>query len=117
MGRRIVTCPMDLPDYPLKFHRRNTILYDLWGRGCNPLEIGFPTLRSSSFTPSNNNELLEKSLDLVEEQKESVMVQLAYYQHKLKQGYDVNVKLRPLAVGDLVLRKVVGAAKNRHGEN
>ena len=40
------------------------------------------------------------------------MVQLAYYQHKLKQGYDANVKLRPLAVGDFVLRKVLGIAKN-----
>ena len=40
------------------------------------------------------------------------MVQLAYYQHKLKQVYDANVKLRPLIVGDLVLRKVKGTAKN-----
>ena len=40
------------------------------------------------------------------------MVQLAYYQHKLKQGYDANVKLRPLTVGDLVLRKVLGIARN-----
>ena len=40
------------------------------------------------------------------------MMQLAYYQHKLKQGYDVNVKLRPLAPGDLVLRKVLGSTKN-----
>ena len=40
------------------------------------------------------------------------MVQLAYYQHKLKQGYDSNVKMRPLAVGDLVLRKVLGTTKN-----
>ena len=40
------------------------------------------------------------------------MVQLAYYQHKLKQGYDVKVKLRPLEPGDLVLRKVLGTAKN-----
>ena len=40
------------------------------------------------------------------------MIQLAYYHQKLKQGYDVNVKLRPLAPRDLVLRKVVGAAKN-----
>ena len=40
------------------------------------------------------------------------MVQLAYYQHKLKQGYDANVKLRPLVPGDLVLRKVLGIAKN-----
>ena len=40
------------------------------------------------------------------------MVQLAYYQQKLKQGYDANVKLRPLTLGDLVLLKVVGSAKN-----
>ena len=40
------------------------------------------------------------------------MVQLAYYQHKLKQGYDANVKLRPPTVRDLVLRKVLGIAKN-----
>ena len=40
------------------------------------------------------------------------MVQLAYYQNKLKQGYDTNVKLRLLALGDLVLRKVLGTTKN-----
>ena len=40
------------------------------------------------------------------------MVQLAYYQQKLKQGYDAKVKLRPLEPGDLVLRKVLGTAKN-----
>ena len=77
-----------------------------------PLEIGLPTLRMISFIPSNNDGLLKKSLDLIEEQRENAMVQLAYYQHKLKQGYDSNVKLRPLAPGDLVLRKVLGTAKN-----
>ena len=77
-----------------------------------PLETGFLTLRTSSFTSSNNDELLEKSLDLIEEQRENAMFQLAYYQHKLKQGYDANVKLRPLATGDLVLRNVLGTAKN-----
>ena len=76
------------------------------------LENGFPTLRTSSFTLSNNDGLLEKSLDLIEEERENAMVQLAYYQHKLKQGYDSNVKIRPLALGDLVLRKVLGAIKN-----
>ena len=40
------------------------------------------------------------------------MIQLAYYQHKLKQGYDTRVKLRPLEPGDLVLRKVLGTMKN-----
>ena len=69
-----------------------------------PLEIGFLTLRISSFSLSSNNELLEKSLNLIKEKRESAMVQLAYYQHKLKQGYDANVKLRPL--------EVLGTAKN-----
>ena len=69
-----------------------------------PLEIGFLTLRTSSFSLSSNNELLEKSLNLIKEKRESAMVQLAYYQHKLKQGYGANVKLRPL--------EVLGTAKN-----
>ena len=56
--------------------------------------------------------MLEKSLDFIEERRESAIVQLAYYQHKLKQGYDANVKLRPLVPGDLVLRKVLGTVKN-----
>ena len=77
-----------------------------------PLETGFPTSRTSSFNPSNNDEQLTKSLDLIEEKRENVMVQLAYYLQKLKQGYDANVKLKPLTPNDLVLRKVVGAAKN-----
>ena len=77
-----------------------------------PLEIGFPMSRTSSFNPKDNDEQLAKSLDLIEEKRENAMVQLAYYQQKLKQGYDANVKLRPLTPGDLVLSKVVGAAKN-----
>ena len=77
-----------------------------------PLEINFPTQRTTAFCPNANNGLLEKSLDLIEERRESAMVQLAYYQQKLKQGYDAKVKLRPLAPGDLVLRKVLGTARN-----
>ena len=61
-----------------------------------PLETRFPTLKTSLFTPSSNDSLLEKSLDLIEEQKENAMVQLACYQQKLKQGYDLGVRLRPL---------------------
>ena len=77
-----------------------------------PIETAFPALRSQSFNPSNNDELLEKRLDLIEERRKSAMVQLAYYQHKFKQGYDVKVKLRPLELGDLVLRKVLGTTKD-----
>ena len=58
-----------------------------------PLENSFPTMRSSVFTSDENNELLKKNLDLIEKRRENAMVQLAYYQHKLKQGYDMSVKL------------------------
>ena len=77
-----------------------------------PLKTSFPMLRTSSFNPCSNNDLLEKNLDLIEERRERAMVQLAYYQYKLKQGYDANVKPRPLVLDDLVLRKVLRIAKN-----
>ena len=77
-----------------------------------PLETRFPKLRTGLFTQNNNDNLLEKSLDIVEEQRENIMVQLTYYQQKFEQGYDSSVKLRPLNLGDLVLRKVVGTSKN-----
>ena len=77
-----------------------------------PIETGFPTLRTQSFNPNDNDKLLERSLDLIEERRENAMVQLAYYQHKLKQCYDAKVRLRLLESGDLVLRKVLGTAKN-----
>ena len=77
-----------------------------------PLETGFPMLRTSALTLDGNNKLVEKSLDLIEERRRNAMVQLAYYQHKLKQGNDINVKLRSSAPGDLVLRKVLGTARN-----
>ena len=39
-----------------------------------PLETGFPTLRTNSFNPSDNNEHLKKNLDLIEEKRETTMV-------------------------------------------
>ena len=77
-----------------------------------PIENSFPTLKSSTFTPKNNDELLGRSLDLAEEKREKAMIHMACYHQKLKQGYDVNVKLRPLSPGDLVMRKILGSAKN-----
>ena len=38
------------------------------------LENGFPMMRTSTFTSNGNDELLKKSLDLVEDQRENTMV-------------------------------------------
>ena len=77
-----------------------------------PLESGFLTMRTNSFNPKDNDEQLARGLDLIEEKRENAMVQLDHYQQKLKRGYDANVRIKPLTPGDLVLRKVVGSAKN-----
>ena len=45
-----------------------------------PLETGFPTTRTSSFNPKDNDEQLARNLDLIEEKRADAMVQLAYYQ-------------------------------------
>ena len=43
------------------------------------IKTGFPTLKTQMFNPNDNDRLLERSLDLVEERRENAMVQLAYY--------------------------------------
>ena len=58
-----------------------------------PLEASFLTLKSSTFTPKNNDELLGGNLDLAKKKREKVMIHMAYYHQKLKRGYDINVKL------------------------
>ena len=77
-----------------------------------PLKTSFPMLKSSTFTPRNNDELLGRLLDLAKEKREKAMIQLAYYHQKLKRRYNTNVKLRPLGPGGLVMRKIFGNAKN-----
>ena len=39
-----------------------------------PLESGFPTMRSSTFTSNGNDELLKRNLDLIEERRENARV-------------------------------------------
>ena len=39
-----------------------------------PLETGFPTLRTSLFNPSDNDEHLKRNLNLIEEKRENAMV-------------------------------------------
>ena len=76
------------------------------------LESGFPTLRIDRFNVEENNCLLLDNLDMAEERREMVTIKMTYYQQKLMQEYNKGVKSRPLAPRDLVLRKVVGRAKN-----
>ena len=49
-----------------------------------PLKTRFPTMRTDQYNSSRNEQLLSSSLDLVEERIEVAMVQMAYYQQKLR---------------------------------
>ena len=64
---------------PRRSTRKTPFAMTYGAKAVIPLEANFPTLRTNSFTPSSNDELLGKSLDLIEERKEKAMIQLAYY--------------------------------------
>ena len=66
MGGRAFTHPLDISDYTSQVNKSPFIM--TYGADTViPLETGFQKLRTSSFTPGNNDGLLEKSLDLIEE--------------------------------------------------
>ena len=76
------------------------------------LEIGLPTLRTSEWEPTKNDLAQSQALDLLEERRKQAMIRLSSYQQQLKKGYNKNVRPRSFQQGDLVLRKVMGNAKN-----
>jgi hypothetical protein len=56
-------------------------------------------------------------LDLAEEKRDSALIHLATYQNGLRRMYENRVNPRELAVGDLVLRKVIGSRRDAtHGK-
>ena len=79
MGERVATHPLDISDHTLQINRRDTLFNDLWSRVCYSAGDWIPNIENKFFTPSVNEGLLEKSLDLIEERRENTMVQLAYY--------------------------------------
>jgi hypothetical protein len=77
-----------------------------------PLEIGLPTIRTEYYDPITNERSLATDLDLAEERRDSALIHLAAYQNGLRRIYEKRVNPRELAVGDLVLRKVVGSRRD-----
>ena len=59
-----------------------------------------------------NEEALRLQLDLVDEFRSTAEQRLARYQNLMAKHYNTNVKHRDFQVGDLVLRKVMGIAKD-----
>ena len=77
-----------------------------------PAEIGLTSYRVDSYSKETNEEELCLQLDLVDEVRTAAEQRLARYQNLMSKHYDSNVRHRDFQVGDLVLRKVMGAAKD-----
>ena len=60
----------------------------------------------------DNEEALRLQLDLVDEVRTAIEQRLAQYQNLMARYYNSNVRHRDFQVGDLVLRKVMGAARD-----
>ena len=54
---------------------------------------------------ANNFDALRTSLDLIEEQRDRVTVQIVAYHKRIASYYNSQVKRKPLNEGDLVIRK------------
>ena len=68
-----------------------------------PAKVNLCSARVSGFVPTENDELMVKQLDSLEECQESTTIQLAEYQQKLAPWYNRDVKRREFSAGDLVL--------------
>ena len=72
-------------------------------------EINLCSARVSKFVPAQNDGLMVKHLDLLEEYREMTTLRLAEYQQKLARRYNRDVKTREFGAGDLMLQKAVGS--------
>lgn len=68
-----------------------------------PAEVNLCSAQFSEIALTENNKLMVKQLDLLEEYRELTTIWLAEYQQKLAQRYTREVKKREFSAGALVL--------------
>ena len=77
-----------------------------------PAKIGLTSYRVQSYTEDKNEEAMRLQLDLVEEARAMAEQRLSRYQNLMSKHYNARVRHRDFQISDLVLRKVMGAAKD-----
>ena len=75
-------------------------------------EVGLTSYRVENYDESKNDEAICLQLDLVDEVRAKAEQRLARYQNLMVKHYNSKVRHRDFQIGDLVLRKIMGAAKN-----
>ena len=76
------------------------------------MEVGLTSYRVENYSEDKNEEAMCLQLDLVDEVRVTVEQRLARYQNLMAKHYNSNVRHRDFQVGDLILLKVMGAARD-----
>ena len=77
-----------------------------------PAEVGLTSYRVQNYMEDKNEEAMRLQLDLVDEDRAMAEQRLARYQDLMSKHYNAKVRHRDFQIGDLVLRKVMGTAKD-----
>ena len=77
-----------------------------------PAEVGLTSYRVENNMKDKNEEALRLQLDLVDKARATTEQRLARYQNLMSKHHNSKVRHRDFQIGDLVLRKVMGAAKD-----
>ena len=77
-----------------------------------PAEIGLISYRVDNHNEARNDEAICLQLDLIDEVKAITEQRLARYQDRMAKHYNSWVRRRDFKLRDLVLRKVMGAARD-----
>ncbi|XP_030964538.1 uncharacterized protein LOC115985779 [Quercus lobata] len=75
-------------------------------------EVGLTSYWVESYDENMNKEGVRLQLDLLDEVRATAEQRLAHYQDLMAKHYNNKVRHRDFQVGDLVLRKVMGAARD-----
>ena len=103
---------MGVSDYNKDTNWRNIVQLAYGTDVVIPAEIGLTSYRVDSYSEEMNEEELCLQLDLVDEVRTAAEQRLTQYQNLMVKHYNSNVKHRDFQVGDLVLPKVMDAARD-----
>ena len=74
--------------------------------------MGLTSYRVESYDEDKNKEAIRLQLNLVDKVRAAAEQRLTRYQNLMAKHYNNKVRHRDIQVGDLVLRKVMGAARD-----
>ena len=77
-----------------------------------PTEVGLTSYRVENYDKNENEKAMRLQLDLVDETRAAAEQRLTRYQNLMAKHYNSSVRHRDFQVGDLVLRKVMGATRD-----